>query len=46
MTVLIEKLKEENLREEIFNIVQNAYIFIREPKETTEKIMNILKESK
>lgn len=46
MTILQEKLKEEKLKEEIFYIIQNAYNFIREPKETSEKIMNLLKENK
>ncbi len=46
MTILQEKLKEEKLEEEIFCIVQTAYKFSREPKETTEKIMKVLKENK
>ena len=37
---------EEILKEQIFYIIQNSYNFIRSPEETTEKIMNLLKESK
>lgn len=39
-----EELKK--LEEKIFNIIQRAHIFVRDPKETTEKIMKALKENK
>ena len=38
--------KIENKRKDIFAIIEDAYRFLKGPKETTDKIMNLLMEEK